>query len=111
MKRIIFVSEDYENSLAGNIFYRGRNLGWMMSYLANHFNIEPGYKYQITIVEGTQYRFVDNGKKSYGVRIVGNVAVDLASVYLSFVCRKHFEKVFFVPDLDKTYDITVKKVK
>ena len=104
MRRTIFFSDDYETGTEGEVFYRGISLGWLMSCLATHFKMEYGNRYTVTIVEGTEYTLISDGG-GYNVRMT-----DDFEDYLSFVCDKVFDKLFFVPDKNKTYDITVKKV-
>lgn len=105
MRRTIEMSSCKNDNSAGHIYYRGKDLGWLMSYLANHFKMEYGCRYAITIVEGTKYRFIDDGE-GYNIQLI-----DDTKLYLSFVCSRGFNKLFFTPDYNKTYDITVKKVK
>lgn len=105
MRRTVFFSDDYSAGVEGEVFYREKSLGWLLSYLARHFKMEYGNRYAVTIVEGTKYTLISDGG-SYEVRMT-----DEPDINLGFICREVFEKLFFIPDADKTYNITVKKVK
>jgi len=90
----------------GKAYYGGRKLDDLAPTLKSHFKLRSSrvYKYVITIVEGTEYKF-ERGDWDYHVHKADD------DKYCGLVCKKHFSKLFFVPDENKRYDITVKKVK
>jgi len=104
MRRTIEI--DSSNGCTGFVYYRGKKVDYLLNAIRRHFCLEDCHKYQITIVEGTQFSFVENDDTDDdGYNLYHGDG------FIEFLCKKHFDKIFFVPDPDKKYDITVKKVK
>ncbi len=108
------------------VYYRGKCLDWVLSTVTEHFELGEEGKYIVTIVEGNQYQIInDPGQivdnpddiELYAIIVEGDI--ELYAIIVEggtgyeriFVCRKHFDKLFFKPDFDKRYDITVKEVR
>lgn len=105
MKRTITIGTNTQmKAEIGCVFYRGKKIDYLLSLIRGHFGIICGCKYQVTIVEGTKYRFVPSSKE------VGYYKLYCGSRMIEYICEEQFAKVFFTPDVDKSYDITVKEV-
>ena len=110
MQRTIEINPKLNDCREGDLFYRGKHIDYLMDALRKHFNLDDGEKYRITIVEGKRYRFAFLPfEKGYGIYDTEKNR-DHEKEYISFICKKEFDKLFFVPKKTKRYDITVKKV-
>ena len=91
-------------------YYRGRRIDELTVHLRESFGLKNSrvFKYEVTIVEGTQFR---REKNSIDYFIYANTKPGEKLVYRGIVCQKHFDKLFFEFDVNKTYDITVKKIR
>jgi hypothetical protein len=92
-------------------YYGGKKIGYIKQTIRNHFKLKSRriFKYVITIVEGTKYSFFDNdySDSSYGI----NKYPRYSPVWkVGSVCKAKFEKLFFVPDFEKRYDITIERI-
>lgn len=107
MKRTIEINPRDTVKSVGDVFYRGKKVDYLLNAIRTNFKMHDGGKYQITIVEGGKYSFkihdVEGDNKVY---MLYN-----KKTYISYLCKEKFDKVFFAPDENKSYDITVKKVK
>ncbi len=92
MKRTITVKRDYA-------VYNGREVGYIVTSIRDHFNLNRCDTYKITIKEGGNYSFRDD--------LPGYYDIYLKTEEVGHVCRGLFNKLFFVPDFLKTYSITV----
>lgn len=104
MKRII--------EMSGNDFYhRDEYLGYATFKIRHTFKLKNGETYQITITEGSQYVFKSHSSRtSSSSRFYGITALE-GNSHCGIICKKEFNELFFTPDPNKKYDITVKKVK
>lgn len=96
-------------------FYRNLKFSGMITSIQRHFEMEDGNKYIITITEGSKYRFVKPYKKIFHIieisKIEGQERYGAEAGSIGGMCIDAFESIFFTLDYNKTYDITVKKVK
>ena len=83
-------------------------IGYLTNYIRKYFKLKGSriYKYVITIVEGTQFA-VRNDEETY--HLYENNDDD--GGYIGLVCIESFCEIFSALDKEKTYDITVKKVR
>ena len=88
-------------------YYRGKYLGYIADKIRRTFHITNSrtFKYAITIVEGTQYRIIAESDLYYQVRDTE------CNAFCGVICKRRFDKLFFVPRKNKRYDIIVKKVR
>ena len=93
---------------ASSTRYKNLRFSYIIGCIKKHFNAEEDGKYIVTIIEGTKYRF----KEWAGTYHLHDTKTDdpMTNDHGGF-CQSAFQRIFFIPDLDKTYDITVKKVK
>lgn len=97
--------------------YRRKEYRPIISSLREYFGMTEVARYAVTITEGSKYRFIP-------LRCSPDVwhIIDLSEVAnekedgelagsIGGVCIDVFSRIFFEPDKNKTYDITVKKVK
>lgn len=102
MRRTITISKvttRYRSWIFDNIIY----------CLKDHFKMNTPGKYVITIIEGTRYRFE---KWTTVWHLYDTTMLDTPEQgAIGGVCPEAFEKIFFVPEEGKRYDITVKKVR
>ena len=103
MKRIIDMSGAY-------LCHKGSSIGMLVDTIRKHFKLKSGHNYEITIIEGKKYIFkIHEGSMSMYYDVYRKCF--LFNDYVGLVCKEEFDNLFFVPDLKKRYDITVKKVK
>ena len=78
----------------------------LVSGIRDHFHLQNSkvYKYVITITEGGEYTFRDSFGSQYSVLYQREKRIGI-------LCKWSFRRVFFNPDPNKKYDITVEKVK
>lgn len=108
----ITIEVKYENSIH-NVYYKGVNLGALVFTLRHHFKLQHGNSYIVTITEGGKFRlkmstygdYYHFYKKTRFLYFFPGF-----EDYAGLVCIKQFDRLFFVPDVKKDYDITVKKV-
>jgi hypothetical protein len=86
------------------VFYKKVNYGFPSRQTIATFDLKRNGVYQITVVEGKGYKF-----RSGYCDVFYEVFLDGEFAFL--VCKEAFDTIFFTPDCDKTYNITVKKVK
>jgi len=101
MKRTIEMKNNH-------VYYRGKKIGYVLSSTSEFFGLKNArvYKYAVTITEGTQY-IVENSK--YEAFYYLKNAETGAS--LGLVCKEIFDRLFFVLNLKKRYNVTVKKIR
>ena len=87
-------------------YYRGKSIGAPSRHTKLHFGLVKNGKFAITIVEGNCYSF-EAGNEFYDI-MLDNGGVEQ---FISLVCKVYFNKLFFTPQKNKKYDITVKEVK
>jgi formylmethanofuran dehydrogenase subunit E len=108
MRRTIEMKGEYA-------YYRGKRLDYLLSTVIQHFNFEDSGKHVVTIVEGTKYRIILDPDQmvsnSDDIELYAFLPVGGTGYERLYICREYFDKIFFKPDSNKTYDITVKKVK
>lgn len=97
--------------MRGNsIIYQGSRFSSLLSSVKKFFKIKNSYlfKYVITIEEGTQCRIEPRLPDSYfyTIRGEGYPTDRWEELHL---CRYRFDELFFVPEIGKRYDITVKR--
>jgi len=66
-------------------------------------------EYDITIEEGSEFTFFQEGPHCPGNKYYYIGEKD--NSYICLVCKEAIDKLFLIPEKDKRYDITVKKVK
>ena len=91
----------------GACCYENEELGYLVSTLLDHFNMYNG-KYSITIVPGKKYKITGNNNNCYN-EYYGIFTKE--KEYAGIVCKEAFNKLFFIPDETKRYDIIVKRIK
>ncbi len=99
----------FTTSALGSLTHRGKYLTYLLADVRSHF-FNPlrfknwsNHRVRITITKGTKYQFkLLRGYQHYHIYLNGK---DVAHV-----CVTEFVKIFFKPDLNKTYNITVKEV-
>lgn len=94
-----------------NCHYKGKLIDYVSRDLRRTFKLlnSRKYKYVITIVEGLKFklRYSISGYS----RADGDYDIyDNDNNNLGFVCSEYFHQIFFKPDANKKYDITVKKI-
>lgn len=91
----------------GCVYYRGKRLGDMSVSLSNHFPFPDKGKVKVVIEEN------ENGSYQLSPDDDFDLLYTLLKdgYYEGCVCQKAFDNLFFVPDENKRYNITVKKVK
>ena len=96
-----------------NAYYKGVKLGFLVNCIINHFRLENGEEYVITITEGRGYRISGDKEEYYNFYKETKILRFFPSLskYVGLVCKQHFNNLFFVPDPKKRYNITVKKVR
>ena len=89
------------------ISYNKRNIGVINKKIQKLFKIRYSGKYLIKIVEGKGYMFVSelHNLHDYVYHIYNS-----NDVHMGYVCAEEFDKLFFRPDLNREYNITVKKL-
>ena len=108
MKRTIEMKD------GGYVFYRGKRIDWILSTLRTYFKLLRYGKFVVTIVEGTDYQIIPDPDQV----VPGDTSTALYQIVVNggtgyedlFVCREHFDNLFFKPDNKKSYNITVKEV-
>ena len=94
--------------------YRGKQFNGIIFSILEHFGMNQYGKYTITITEGTKYRFFGNSNGIWHIielaRVEEEKSYGLMAGSIGGVCLDAFTKIFFRPDTEKTYNITVKKV-
>ena len=108
MKKIIRVED-------ARVHYKDQYFGSLTWTIMSVFDMREAGEYEITIEEGSKYTFYmldyymkfGNKKRYY---YIGEREQEYDK-FVSIVCRKAFDKIFFIPEKDKRYDITIKKVK
>lgn len=89
--------------------YRSQIFDPIIWCLSKHFKMKTPGKYVVTIIEGTRYRFE---KWSTIWHLYDTtMANDVTEGAIGGICRDSFEKIFFILDEKKKYDIIVTKVK
>ncbi len=86
------------------VHYHNVHRGYVTTSIRNYFKLPYSGKVRITIEEKGPYRFTPRYKSSL-------IEVHKDSRYIGIVCGEEFESLFFKPNGDKGYSITVKKVK
>jgi len=104
MKRTITILEDETK-------YRSQIFNGIIYCLKDHFKIKTSGKYVITITEGTRYRFEKFTTDIFHLYDTTVIPEGVIDGDIGGVCGRAFEKIFFVPEAGKRYDITVKKLK
>lgn len=89
------------------MYYQNKCLGELVPNIARLFRLVKSGKYSVTITECERALFAfrpdENSEPYYDLLDDGS--------YMGIVCMKEFDKLFFVPDQNKRYNITVKEVK
>jgi len=96
-----------------NAYHDGDRLGILLSTLLRHFKLQHGNSYIVTITEGGKFIFkISTFKDHYYLYEKTRFFFFFPgiAVYAGLVCRKHFDALFFVPDINKRYNIKVEKV-
>ncbi len=98
MRRTITMRED-------RVSFRGRTFELVFG-VRDYFKLENSrvYKYVITITKGGEYMFRESFSSHYCVLHQGATRIGI-------LCKSTFRKVFFNPDPNRKYHITVKKVR
>lgn len=85
--------------------------GIIVDGIVINFDMKRGVVYEIEIIEGSKFE-IENTASSRFYHIRKMLSRDgKRSRYIGLVCKTEFDKLFFTPDSDKLYDITVTEVK
>jgi len=101
MKRTITVT-------GAGVYYRNVELGVLVDTIKSSFSMSQSGRYAITIVEGGNFDFIHS--PLHHAHLYYCVTCRSSKKFLGLICKKEFDKLFFVPDENKRYNITVKKV-
>jgi len=107
MKRTIEINPNNERYYQGYLFYRGKMVSYLMKNIAKHFRLYNGSKYCITIVLGTEYSFPRSFNTTGACE---GYYLYKEHIKIGYICKREFDKLFFVPDENEEYDIVIKKV-
>lgn len=90
----------------GRAYFEGSFIGEPTYSIKHSFGLASNGFYNITIVKGTSFKINDGAYYHiYDANKINN-----RRRHRGVICKKAFEQLFFKPDLDKKYDVTVKKV-
>lgn len=94
-------------------YCEGVKLGLLVDCIINHFKLENGEEYVITITEGSEYKIDSDSEEYYHFYKRTKILYFFPGLpkYVGIVCKKHFNNLFFVPDPEKRYSISVKKIR
>lgn len=92
------------------VWYKGKKLGSIVNFLDDRFSLRNSYKfkYRINIVEGGDFTF---RAENDDFNIDDFYYLYENTRYIGLICKDEFNKLFFEPEEDKKYNITVKKVR
>ena len=102
MKKIIEVK--IKERLLG-IYYKGKHIGDPVWSLIKYFNIIEEGRYKVIVTEGKEYDFYY--EKDYYDE---HYCIVRFSIYACAVCKDAFNKLFFIPEKGKRYNIEVQRV-
>ena len=84
-----------------------KHLGAIQPKIRKYFNVEYNKIYNVSISEGTDFSL----SIYQPFNVMFYILTSPEGSELGLICKDIFDKMFFTPDTNKTYNITVEEIK